>query len=142
MSTSKVLILCTHNSARSQMAEGLLRHCCGERLQVYSAGLEPTEVHPLAIKAMAEIGIDISGQSSKSVLDFLGKVHFGYIITVCSKAEQQCPTFPDVSVRLHWPFDDPASATGSEEERLAKFREVRDQIAERLRRWLAELPAS
>ena len=141
MSKAKVLILCTHNSARSQMAEALLRDYAGVRFQVYSAGLEPTEVHPLAIKAMAEVGIDISGQRSKSVLDFLGKEHFGYIITVCSRAEQQCPTFPDVSVRLHWPFDDPAAVTGSEEERLAKFREVRDQIAARLRRWLAELTA-
>ena len=134
----KVLILCTHNSARSQMAEGFLRKYAGDDFEVYSAGLEPTEVHPYAKRVMAEVGVDISGQYSKPVLDFLGKVHFGYVITVCSKAEQECPIFPDVSVRLHWPFPDPAAATGSGEEQLAVFRAVRDQIDERIRTWLGE----
>jgi len=134
----KVLILCTHNSARSQMAEGFLRKYASDHFEVYSAGLEPTEVHPYAQRVMAEVGIDISRQYSKSVLDFLGKMHFGYVITVCSKAEQECPIFPDVSVRLHWPFPDPAAAVGSEEEQLAVFRTVRDQIDERIRNWLGE----
>jgi arsenate reductase (thioredoxin) len=138
MGKPRVLILCTHNSARSQMAEGLLRHLAGDRFDVYSAGLEPTQVHPLATRAMAEIGIDIGGQRSKSLFDYLGQVHFGYLITVCSRAEQECPVFPGVSVRLHWPCDDPAAVTGSEEERLDAFRRSRDQIAARLRRWLTE----
>ena len=139
MEKAEVLVLCTHNSARSQMAEGFLRKYASDHFEVYSAGLEPTEVHPYAKRVMAEAGVDISDQYSKSVLDFLGKVHFGYVMTVCSKAEQECPIFPDVSVRLHWPFPDPAAATGSEEEQLAAFREVRDRIDERIQAWLKEL---
>jgi arsenate reductase len=124
----KVLFLCTGNSARSQMAEGLLRARAGDRFEVSSAGLEPAPVRPMAVAVMAEVGIDISGQRSKGVSEYLGHVHFGYIITVCDRAEADCPTFPGVSRRLHWPLDDPAAADGTGEERLAVFRRVRDEL--------------
>ncbi len=137
MNKPRVLFLCYHNSARSQMAEGLLRYIAGDRFEVFSAGIEPTRVHPLSIKAMAEIGIDISEQSSKSASDLLSE-HFSYIITVCDDAKEKCPTFPGVAVRLHWPFEDPAKATGSEEEQLEVFRKVRDQIKDRIENWLKE----
>jgi len=138
MGTPRVLFLCTGNSARSQMAEGFLRHYAGDRYEIHSAGLEPRPVNPLAIQAMSEIGIDISGQRSKAVADYLGIVHFGYLITVCTDAERQCPIFPGVSIRLHWAFDDPAAAEGTEEERLEVFRRVRDEIDARIRAWLVE----
>ncbi len=137
MNKPRVLFLCYHNSARSQMAEGLLRDIAGDRFEVFSAGIEPTRVHPLAIKAMAERGIDISKQTSKSASDLLSE-HFSYIITVCDDAKEKCPTFPGVAVRLHWPFEDPAKATGSEEEQLEVFRKVRDQIKDRIENWLKE----
>ncbi|MHB0875776.1 MAG: arsenate reductase ArsC [Anaerolineae bacterium] len=136
MSKPKVLFLCTHNSARSQMAEGLLRHLAGDRFDAYSAGLEATTVHPLALRAMAEIGIDVGGQRSKALTEYLGKVDFGYVITVCGNAEERCPLFPGAAARLHWPFDDPAAVRGTEEERLAAFRRVRDEIAARIRQWV------
>jgi arsenate reductase len=138
MGTPRVLFLCTGNSARSQMAEGFLRHYAGDRYEIHSAGLEPRPVNPLAIQAMSEVGIDISGQRSKAVADYLGIVHFGYLITVCTDAERQCPIFPGVSIRLHWAFDDPAVAEGTEEERLEVFRRVRDEIDARIRVWLVE----
>jgi len=138
MKKPKVLFLCYHNSARSQMAEGLLKNLAGDKFDVYSAGIEPTEVHPLAIEAMKEIGIDISNYKSKSAKDFLGE-HFGYIITVCDDAKEKCPTFPDVSIRMHWSFEDPAKSSGSEKERLEVFRKVRDQIKEKIIIWLKEL---
>jgi arsenate reductase len=138
MGTPRVLFLCTGNSARSQMAEGFLRHYAGDRYEIHSAGLEPRPVNPLAIQAMSEVGIDISGQRSKAVADYLGIVHFGYLITVCTDAERQCPIFPGVSVRLHWAFDDPAAAEGTEEQRLEVFRRVRDEIDARIRAWLVE----
>jgi arsenate reductase len=138
MGTPRVLFLCTGNSARSQMAEGFLRHYAGDRYEIHSAGLEPRPVNPLAIQAMSEVGIDISGQRSKAVADYLGIVHFGYLITVCTDAERQCPIFPGVSLRLHWAFDDPAAAEGTEEERLEVFRRVRDEIDARIRAWLVE----
>jgi arsenate reductase (thioredoxin) len=134
----KVLFLCTGNSARSQMAEAFMRKYAGDRFDVYSAGLEPHGINPLTIKAMQEAGFDMSGHYAKSVLGFLGKEHFGYLITVCSRAEKNCPIFPGVSVRLHWSFDDPAEATGSEEERLQVFRRVRDQIDQQMQAWLTE----
>ena len=120
------------------MAEGLLRHFAGDHFEVYSAGLEPKAVNPYAIRAMQEIGIDISGHRSKDVMDYLGRVHMSIVITVCSNAEERCPIFPFSTQRLHWPFEDPAAFIGSEAETLAKFREVRDQIRDRLQAWLRE----
>jgi arsenate reductase (thioredoxin) len=128
---SRVLFLCTHNSARSQMAEGLLRHLAGDRFEAYSAGTEATHVRPLAVRAMDEIGIDISGQESKTLNWYLGEP-FDYVITVCDEANEACPFFPGAKNRLHWSFEDPAQATGSEEERLGVFRTARDKIRERI----------
>jgi arsenate reductase len=136
--TARVLFLCTGNSARSQMAEGLLRHFAGDQFEVYSAGLEPKTVNPYAIQAMQEIGLDISGQKSKSVMEYLGRVHMGTVITVCSNAEERCPIFPFSTQRLYWPHEDPAAFVGPADETLAKFRDVRDQISERLQLWLNE----
>ena len=136
MDKTRVLFLCTGNTARSQMAEGWLRKIAGERFEVYSAGLEPSVVNPLTIRVMEEAGVDMSGAYSKSLRDFIGKVHFGYLITVCSKAEEKCPIFPGMGVRLHWPFDDPAAVAGTEEERLAFFRKVRDEIKEQVAEWV------
>lgn len=132
----RVLILCTGNSARSQMAEGLLRHDGGEGFKVESAGVEPSHVRPLAIEVMREIGIDISGHRSKSVDEFLGQ-EFDYVITVCDNANERCPIFPGRTKRIHWSFDDPAAAQGDEEKRLAMFRRVRDEIRERLRKFIS-----
>jgi arsenate reductase len=128
----RVMFICTHNSARSQMAEGLLRHLAGDRYEVFSAGTESTRVNPLAIKAMAEKGIDLSHHTSDHIDKFMG-MEFDYVITVCDKAKESCPYFPTNKTQWHWSFEDPSAATGTEEERLAKFREVRDQIEERLR---------
>ena len=127
----RVLFLCTHNSARSQMAEGLLRHLAGERFEAHSAGTEATHVRPLAIRAMDEIGIDVSGQESKTLDRYLGE-RFDYVITVCDEANEACPFFPGANNRLHWSFEDPSQATGSEEERLKVFQRVRDEIRERI----------
>ena len=129
----RVLILCTGNSARSQMAEGLLRHDAGDRFEVESAGTRPSSVRPEAIAAMRELGIDISGHRSKSVAEFDGQ-HFDYVITVCDSARETCPVFFGGAKRLHHDFDDPAAFNGPEDERLALFRRVRDQ----LRTWLAD----
>jgi arsenate reductase (thioredoxin) len=128
---TRVLILCTGNSARSQMAEGLLRHDSGPRFEVHSAGTHPSLVNPLAIEAMREIDIDISGHRSKSVEQFTGQA-FDYVITVCDKANESCPVFPEITRRTHWGFPDPAEASGSDEERLQAFREVRDRMRKRL----------
>ena len=130
----RVLILCTGNSARSQMAEGLLRHLAPDRFDVASAGVSPTRVRPEAISAMREIGIDISGHYSKSVDEFAGQ-EFDYVITVCDNANEQCPVFPGNTKRIHWSFDDPAKAGGDEQARLAIFRRVRDEILQRLQRF-------
>ena len=127
----RVLILCTGNSARSQMAEGLLRHDAGEKFEVESAGVISSFVRPQAIRAMNEIGIDISGHRSKSVDEFSGQ-EFDYVITVCDNAKENCPVFPGKTVRLHWSFDDPAEAAGTEAEKLAVFRRVRDEIRNKL----------
>ena len=124
----RVLFLCVHNSARSQMAEGLLRARAGDRFEAFSAGNEATEVRPLAIKAMAELGIDISSQHSKTTAD-LGGQRFDYAVTVCQEATEACPYYPNAAHQVHWGFDDPQAATGSEDERLAVFRRVRDEIA-------------
>lgn len=127
----RVLILCTGNSARSQMAEGLLRHDGGDRFEVESAGVISSFVRPQAIAAMKEVGIDISGHRSKSVDEFVGE-EFDYVITVCDNAKESCPVFPGKTHRIHWSFDDPAEATGTDKEKLAVFRRVRDEIREKL----------
>jgi arsenate reductase len=118
------------------MAEGLLRHLGGDHFEVFSAGTEPSSVNPLAIAAMQEIGIDISGHRSKSVDEFTGQ-EFSYVITVCDNANEQCPIFPGNTVRIHWSFTDPAAAEGDEAARLAVFRRVRNEIQQRLRLFLA-----
>lgn len=133
MSRPRVLFLCTHNSARSQMAEGFLRAMAGDRVEVGSAGTEKTSVNPLAIRVMAERGIDISGQTSKVYSDLES---WDCLITVCDDANERCPWVPGSVERLHWSFPDPSRATGTEEERLVVFRRVRDQIQERLTDWL------
>ena len=133
----RVLILCTGNSARSQMAEGLLRHEGGGRFEVFSAGTKPASVRPEAISVMNEIGIDISGHRSKSVAEFIGQP-LDFVITVCDNAEQSCPVFPGATKRLHWPFQDPAAVPGTAGERLAAFRHVRDQIHGRIMVFLGE----
>lgn len=120
------------------MAEALLRKYGGEHFDVYSAGFDPKPIHPLTLKVMNEAGIEMSEHTSKDLKQFLGKMHFGIIITVCAKAEEKCPTFPGVSTRLHWPFDDPAAVSGSQEEQIAKFREVREQIEAKIKSWLKE----
>ena len=132
-----ILILCTGNSARSQMAEGLLRHEAGGRFEVFSAGTRPTRVRPEAIAVMRELGIDLSGHRSKSADEFAGRA-LDYVITVCDNARETCPVFPGAVTRLHWPFEDPAAVEGSEAERLAAFRKVRDQIHARIRSFLHE----
>ena len=129
---ARVLFLCTHNSARSQMAEGLLRHVAGDRFEAMSAGTEATRVRPLAVRAMEEIGIDISGQESKTLDRYLAE-SFDYVITVCDDANEACPFYPGAANRLHWSFEDPSRVEGSEEERLAVFRSVRDRIRERIK---------
>ncbi len=123
----RVLFICTHNSARSQMAEGLLRHLAEDRFEVFSAGTEATQVRPLAIQVMAELGIDISGQSSKTLQRYLDQP-FDDVITVCDTAAETCPVFPGATHRRHWSFEDPSKATGSQEAQLAVYRHVRDQI--------------
>jgi arsenate reductase len=119
------------------MAEGWLRQLAGDRFEVASAGTEATRVHPLAIRAMHEEGIDLTGHASKTLDGFLDE-RWDYVITVCDSAKERCPVFPGAVSRIHWSFDDPAAARGPEEERLAAFRRVRDQIADRLRRWLED----
>ncbi|MGD0225007.1 MAG: arsenate reductase ArsC [Terriglobia bacterium] len=133
----RVLILCTGNSARSQMAEGLLRHDGGAAFEVASAGTKPSHVRPEAIAAMREIGIDISGHWSKSVDEFAGQA-FDYVITVCDNAKESCPIFPATTKRIHWSLEDPAAVQGSEEQRLAEFRRARDQLQSLLRNFVEE----
>jgi arsenate reductase len=142
MAKTRVLFLCTGNSARSQMAEGFVRKYGGDHFEVYSAGLEPKGINPYTVRVMNEVGIDLSGQWSKSISEYWMKKTFGYVITVCSRAEQNCPIFPGITTRLHWLFDDPAECGGSEEECLARFREVRDQIDQRVRAWVGEMVAA
>ena len=127
----RVLFICTHNSARSQMAEGLLNALGGDRFEAYSAGTEATHVRPLAIRAMAELGIDISGHESKTLARFLAQP-FDAVITVCDAAAEACPVFRGAKRQLHWSFSDPSKATGSEEEQLAVYRRVRDAIRARI----------
>ncbi len=133
----RILILCTGNSARSQMAEGLFRHEAGEAFEVFSAGTKPSHVRSEAIAAMREVGIDISGHRSKSVNEYEGQ-EFESVITVCDNAKESCPVFPGKTQRLHWPFEDPAAVEGLEETRLEAFRKVRDQIHGRIMVYLGE----
>ena len=135
----RVLFLCTGNSARSQMAEAFLHKYAGEYFEAYSAGLEPKGVNPFTIQVMQEKGIDISGQTSKGINTYLGKVLFQYLITVCDDADKNCPTvWPGVSTRMHWSFEDPAAFQGTDEQKLEKFRQIRDLIDEKIKYWLAE----
>jgi len=127
----------TGNSARSQMAEGLLRHEAGDRFEVYSAGTKPSTVRPEAITVMKEIGIDISSHRSKSVDEFVGQ-ELDYVITVCDNAKESCPIFPAKTLRMHWPFEDPAGVQGTDGERTAAFRKVRDLIHGRIMVFLGE----
>jgi len=127
----RVLILCTGNSARSQMAEGLLRHLGGTRYEVFSAGTKPAGVNPLAIEAMREVGIDISTQRSKSVAEFAGQ-EFAAVITVCDNAAEECPIFPGAPQRAHWSLPDPAAVSGTEQEKLGAFRRVREELERRI----------
>ena len=131
-----VLILCTGNSGRSQMAEGLIRHLAGADCEVRSAGTHPSTVNPLAIEAMREIGLDISGHRSKSVSEF-AKQNFDTVITVCDLAAQFCPVFPGARRRIHWSLPDPAATSGAHEKKLAAFRAVRDDLVHRLRKFLS-----
>ncbi len=133
----RILFLCIHNSCRSQMAEGLMRHLASERLESFSGGLEATRVHPTAIQVMAELGIDISGQHSKTI-DDLSDQGFDYVVTTCHEAQEACPTWPGEAEMLHWPFPDPAAAEGTEGEKLKAFREVRDAIQARIEALLNE----
>ena len=137
----RVLFLCTHNSARSQMAEGFLRHLAGDRVEVASAGTEARGVHPLAVRAMSEAGVDISCQRSKTLDRFLADC-WDYVVTVCDSANEACPVFPGAATRVHWSFDDPSGAPGTNDERLAAFRRVRDEINTRVTAWLRGLPTS
>jgi arsenate reductase len=137
MNKPKILFLCTTNSARSQMAEAFLKKYGRDRFEAYSAGLEPKGIHPYTEQVMEEIGIPLAGQYSKSFREYMGKVHFAYLITVCAEAEKNCPTtFPGIGQRLHWSFEDPAAFEGSDEEKMEKFRRIRDEIAARVKEWL------
>lgn len=137
MERKRALILCTGNSCRSQMAEGLWRHYGGEQWEVFSAGLIPVGVNPLAIEAMIEFGIDISQQRSQSLLEFIDQ-RFDLVVTVCSNADRHCPAFPGLPLKEHWPIDDPVGALGSEEERLCAFRRARDELGAKIRAWLEQ----
>src|SRR5689334_4705554 len=135
----QVLILCTANSARSQMAEGLLRNLAGDRFDIFSAGAKPSTVNPLAIKAMDERGIEIRSHRSKHLNEFLQQP-FDYVITVCDTAAESCPIFPGPAKRIHWSFPDPAAVEGSQEQRLASFRTVRNAIEAQFTSWLPSVP--
>ena len=139
MGKVKVLFLCIGNSARSQMAEAFLRKYGGADFEAYSAGIEPRDIHPYTGRVMEEVGISLSGHSSKHVKEYMGRMNFAYVIILCEEAEKQCPTtFPGITQRLKWSFEDPAAIMGSDNEKFAKFREVRDKIEERIKSWLSE----
>ena len=141
MGKIKVLFVCIHNSARSQMAEALLKQLGGERFEVESAGLEPGALNPLAVAAMKELGVDISANLTKSVFDFFKESRiFHYVITVCDESQaERCPVFPGVTSRIHWGFADPSSFTGTWDEKMAKTREVREEIKSTLEGWIKTL---
>ena len=134
----KVLFLSSANSARSQMAEAFLRALAGDAFEAFSAGSVPRDVDPMAVAVMAERGIEIADQRPKGLQEFMGKAQFEHVITVCDRAEKECPLFPGRGAREFWPVEDPDRAEGSDEERLARFREARDHIEARVRRFLAE----
>jgi arsenate reductase len=143
MQKLNVLFLCTGNSCRSVMGEMLLRHIAGDRFNAYSAGTDPKGINPIAVQVLNEIGVSAEGVRSKHVSELLGKLTFDYVIIVCDSANDSCPrTSPGMLNRLFWPFDDPPVFQGSEAERLAKFRAVRDQIHARLRQWVTELESN
>jgi arsenate reductase len=137
---TNVLFLCTGNSARSQMAEAFLRKYGPGQFESFSTGLEPKGINPLTVRVMEEIGFDMSGHWSKGIGEYLGKKHFEYLVTLCDDAEKNCPrVWPGVNQRLHWSFEDPSAFEGSEEEKLVKFRQIRDQIQDKVRSWLEEI---
>jgi arsenate reductase len=143
MTKVNVLFLCTANAARSQMAEAFLRKYGEDTFKAFSAGLKPRGIHPFTIQVMEEIGVSMEGHFAKPFSDYMGKERFAYLITVCAKAEEECPkAFPGVAMRMHWPFDDPLEAQGDEEERRQKFRDVRDQIEQRIKEWVSEKQGS
>ena len=141
-SRPRVLFICVHNSGRSQMSEAFLKHYAGDRFDAQSAGLEPGQLNPLVVDAMAEIGIDISQNKTKSVFDIWksGEL-FQYVISVCDEeSAEKCPIFPGPTTRVHWSFQDPSSAAGKYEQKLQKVRQIRDEIATKIQDWLASLP--
>lgn len=141
MIKKKVLFVCIHNSARSQMAEAFLKHMAGDRFEIESAGLEPGKLNPIVVEAMKEIGIDISNNTTKNVFDFLkqGK-RYDYVITVCDESQSgKCPVFPSQAKKIHWGFDDPSSFTGTWEDKLAKTRDVRNKIEARIKGWISSI---
>jgi len=138
MAKPKVLFLCTGNSARSQIAEALLRHYAGEHFEVFSAGLEPKAINPLTVQVMEELGLDLSRHTSKDLKSFIGNTSFEYMITVCASAEALCPIFPGMGTRLHWDIEDPSKFAGTPEEKLAKFRLIRDQLDQKIILWLSQ----
>lgn len=139
MDRTRVLFLCTGNTARSQMAEAILRAHAGDKFEAHSAGLEPSDVRPEVITVLEEIGISSGGLRSKGVGEYLGRVHINYLITVCSHAEEHCPRiWPPGGERVFWPVDDPVAVDGSEEERLAAFRQARDRLIQLIDAWIAE----
>ena len=137
----KVLFVCIHNSARSQMAEAFLNRMCPGDFAAQSAGIEPGKLNPIVVQAMAEVGIDISQNKTKAAFDFIKRSeHFHYVITVCDETSaERCPIFPGVTTRLHWGFPDPSSFAGTPEEKLARTREVRDTIKARIESWCTEM---
>src|SRR5580765_2609015 len=141
MTKKKVLFVCIHNSARSQMAEAFLNQICGEFFEAHSAGLEPGKLNPIVVEAMHEIGIDISGNQTKEVFDmFKSGRSFACVVTVCDETSaERCPIFPGVTTRLHWSFEDPSSFQGAHEDKLAKTREVRDAIKQQIEQWCEEV---
>ena len=138
LTKTKVIFLCTHNAARSQMAEAFLKKYAGDYFDVYSAGFNPQPIHPLTIKVMKEIGFDLAKQQPKDLWPLAKSEHFGIIITVCRKGEEECPTMPGASTRLYWDLEDPAGFNGTEEEKVAKFREVTDQVERKVKDFLKE----
>jgi len=135
-SKQRVLFICTGNQARSQMAEALLRKHAGDQFEIYSAGFVPSPIHPTVYRVMEEVGLDLDGQAAKGVDEFLNKMYFGILITVCEKAEERCPTFPGLGERQYWPVEDPVAVEGSEEEKLEAFRRARDEIEQHVLDWL------
>ena len=139
MNKPAVLFLCTHNAARSQMAEAIFRRHAGDRFEVFSAGIEPTGIHPLTLRVMEEAGYNLAAHRSKDVSEIMGRHAMRYAFIVCQQAARECPSiFPALLQTIHWPFDDPSACTGTEEERVAEFRRTRDAIEERIVSWLRD----